>query len=72
MNVFATNTTGCQAVARQTIADRVQDAERRATVRAIKAERRAERRASRRAAMASHAESSSRPLWTFRFVRPVN
>jgi hypothetical protein len=73
MNVFATNTTGCQIVAQRTIADRIEDAQRRAAVRAVKAERRAERRAARAARATSYDDSArSLPSWAFRFVHTVH
>ena len=47
MNSFVNNPTAADMVARQMIRERVQDAEHRAQVRAIRAERRASRRAVR-------------------------
>jgi hypothetical protein len=73
MNVFATNTSGCRTVAQQTISDRIDDAQRRAVVRALRAERRAARRAERRVAQASFEVSAQRlPTWAFRFLHPVH
>ena len=73
MNTFATNTNAVRTVAQQTIADRIHDAERRSTLRAVRAERRAVRRAERAAARAAYDESVRHlPGWAFRFVHPVH
>ena len=70
---FAASSTACQAIAHQTIADRVHDAEHRAVVRAVKAERRAARRAESRAAQAAYDERVRRlPAWALRFAHPVH
>jgi hypothetical protein len=65
MNSF-TNTT----VARQMIQERVQDAERRAQVRAIRADRRAARQASQSRPV-SPPQTRELPWWAFRFMFPA-
>ena len=68
MNTFTTNP-AMQSVARRTIDDRVQDAERRR----VAHQARTERRAARRAAQAAYDESVQHLPWgAFRFVHPVH
>jgi hypothetical protein len=67
MNTLNTNPTAAQFVAHQLITERVQDAERRRVVKAIRAERRASARALRHQP-AQH----TLPRWTLRFLRPAH
>jgi len=64
MNSFTTNPYA-GTVARQLIQDRVQDAGRRAEVRALRADRRAARQASRPASLP---KTHDLPWWTLRFT----
>jgi len=67
MNIFTTNTTGTQAVARQMIAERVHAAEQRRLVRAARAERRAAAREAGPVPVETHV-----PWAAFRFLHPVH
>lgn len=69
MNTFVSSPGPAMTVARETIADRVQDAERRRDVRAVRAERRAARAATR---TAYDPTPRRRPGWVFRFANPVH
>lgn len=55
--------------ARQLIQERVQDAERRAQVRALRADRRAARQVAGHAVLPP--ETRNLPWWTFRFLAPA-
>jgi hypothetical protein len=65
MNTFTGHPAAAQALARQTIAERVQDAERRRIAKAIRAERRA-------AAQAHRPQPVPNSLPRFRFLRPAH
>lgn len=69
MNSYTHNLMAADAVARQLIQERVHDAERRARVRAVRADRRAARQAS--GSVVRPPETRDLPWWTFRFLSPV-
>jgi hypothetical protein len=70
MNSFTANPTAAGFVARQQIQERVQDAERRAQVREIRAARRAARQAYQPRPVVPPA-SHDLPWWAFRFLFPA-
>jgi hypothetical protein len=70
MNSLTSNPYAAGNVARQLIQDRVQDAERRAQVRALRADRRAARQVSGRPVV-TPPETRDLPWWTFRFLTPA-
>jgi len=70
MNTFTSNPTAAGMVARQTIQDRVHDAERRAQVRAVRAERRTARREAR-VSGATPPANHRLQWWAFRFPHPA-
>jgi lysozyme family protein len=75
MNSFTHNVTAADMIARQTIAERVQQAEQRAQVRAARAARREARRAAMQASQprpVAPPQTHDLPWWAFRFVRPVH
>jgi hypothetical protein len=69
MNTFTNNLTAADTVARQLIQERVQDAERRAQVRAVRAARRAARQAYQpyRPRPVTPPQTRELPWWAFRF-----
>jgi hypothetical protein len=71
MNSFTSNLTAADAVARQLIQERVQDAGRRAQVRAIRADRRAARLASQPRPVVPP-QTRDLPWWAFRFMFPAH
>lgn len=71
MNSFTSNLTAADAVARQLIQERVEDAERRAQVRAIRADRRAARQASQARPVALP-QTRELPWWAVRFLFPAH
>jgi hypothetical protein len=70
MNSLTMNPTAAGAVARQLISERVQDAERRAQVRAVRADRRAARQASGTHLVTPPAKHDL-PWWAFRNLFPA-
>jgi hypothetical protein len=68
MNILSTNPDAARAIARQTISERVRDAEERRIARTVRDQRRASARALRRQQVSR--DSASR--WSFRFLHPAH
>ena len=70
MNTFVASPNLAQTIARQTIDERVAQAEYRAQARAARSERRAVRERTRLSARPT--QQYQLPWWAFRFVRPAH
>jgi hypothetical protein len=70
MNSLTSNPSAADTVARQLIQERVQDAERRAQVRAVRAARRAARHVTHPRPVAPPT-THDLPWWTLRYLFPV-
>jgi len=67
MNILTSNPTAAQLVARQTINDRVRDAEQRRVARAVRIQRRTEQDP-----QGPNTTAPTLPWWSFRFLRPAH
>jgi hypothetical protein len=68
MNILTTNPDAARMIARQTISERVQDAEKRRVVRTVRDQRRASVRALRR----QGTPAGSVFPWSFHFLHPAH
>jgi hypothetical protein len=71
MNPLLASPGAAQMIARQTIQDRIADAERHAQVREARAARRSERRAARQARVTGFQASYPLSRWVFKALRPA-
>lgn len=71
MNSITANPSAADFIARQLIQERVQDAERRSQVRALRTARRAARQATGPVRVVTPPATHTLPWWAFRFLFPA-